>query len=167
VSARILDEHGETVPPGEVGQLHIRGPSVFDGYLDDDDATRRALDDGWMSTGDLARIDEQDRYFLVGRVGDMIISGGLNVYPAEVEATLRSLLPEVEAVVFGLSDPDLGERVCCATTAPIDEAAVTRALRQAFAPYKLPRRWFVVPEIPRNTMGKIQRGALAAACARG
>lgn len=162
----IRDEAGGTVAPGQTGQLHVRGPSVFAGYLRDPDASAAVLVDGWMATGDLGFRDADGYVHLVGRAGDMIISGGLNVYPAEVELALAPLLsPEAEFAVFALPDADLGERVCCATTEAVDVDAVVAALRRTLAPYKLPRRWFHLPALPRNAMGKIQRKLLAARCA--
>lgn len=162
VEARVADEHDRPMPDGEVGEIQIRGPSVFSGYLDDPEATARTLRGGWMHTGDLG-VREPDGWFrIAGRASDLIISGGLNVWPAEVEALLGDLPGVAEIAVFGLPDPDLGERVAAAVvpSAAWDPLELERRARQLVAPYKLPRRWFRVNALPRNALGKVLKAEL-------
>ncbi len=168
VRAKVTDEAGETVPANVTGEIRIAGPSVCAGYHDRPEATRAALGDGWMHTGDLGFVDEDGYFHVVGRMSDMILSGGMNVYPREVEAVLAALPDVAEVAVFGLPDADLGERVSAAIV-PTDTArshggpsiaTLESAVRDALTPYKLPRRWFFVEALPRNAMGKIQKARL-------
>lgn len=158
--ADVVDDEGNPCSVGELGQIRIGGPSVFAGYLGRPEATAAALIDGWMHTGDLGFVDADGYFHVVGRAGDMILSGGFNVYPREVEAALEALVDGIEVAVFGVPDPDLGERVAAAYTGAFLEDAVLAGLRMHLAPYKLPRRWFRVDELPRNSMGKVQKAVL-------
>lgn len=161
VRARVTDEAGADVPVGVTGEIRIAGPSVCAGYLNRPEATEAALGDGWMHTGDLGFVDERGYFHIVGRASDMILSGGLNVYPSEVEAVLVAHPAVREAAVFGLPDPDLGERVCAAVVAdPFDPMALAEHTRAALNAYKLPRRWVEVDALPRNAMGKVQKQVL-------
>lgn len=151
----------------EVGVLEVRGPNVFAGYWRQPEKTRAEFrDDGFFITGDLATIDEAGVVRIVGRDKDMIIAGGLNVYPKEIE-TLIDLLPGVdESAVIGLPHPDFGEVVAAAVRALpgsiVDPEEVVAALRPQLAGFKLPKAVFVVEELPRNTMGKVQKAQLRA-----
>ncbi len=159
VELRITGEDGADVAPGSVGEVRIKGPSLFVGYHGRPDATEAAIGDGWMHTGDLGWQDDDRYVHLVGRRSDMILRGGLNVYPPEVEAVLLGLDGVREAAVFGLPDPDLGERVAVAWAGTAD----ARALREAaevLALFKRPVVWVQVPALPRNTMGKVQKASL-------
>ena len=162
VEGKIVDAQGNTLGPDEVGQVCIRGASVFGGYLGRPEATAEALQDGWMHTGDLGSIDADGYFRIVGRAKDMVISGGLNVYPREVEAKLLKLPGVREVAVFGVPDGDLGEKVAAAVVVegPWEPRALQQALRDQVAPYKLPRRWFRVDALPRNTMGKVGKALL-------
>lgn len=168
VSARIVDPEGRDCAPGEVGELWIRGPSVFSGYLGQPEASARTLVDGWMHTGDLARWegDGEGRIRLVGRARELIISGGFNVYPAEVEAVLSQVEGVEEVAVYGRPDADKGERVCAAVVAWPEETTGVLVARlkdraeERLSPYKRPVEYRFVHGLPRNALGKLQRHRL-------
>ena len=161
--ARIVDPHHDTkiLPAGEVGELVIRGPQLMSGYLDNPEATQQTLRDGWLYTGDLACMDEDGYFKIVDRKKDMIISGGLNVYPAEVEAVLR-LHPGVEdCAVVGVPDNRYGERVTAyiipADGTSIDEQQLKAFCRSQMAGYKIPKTMELRSELPRTFLGKLRR----------
>lgn len=157
--ARIVDERGRDVERGLVGELILHGGHVCSGYWQNAEATEAALCDGWFYTGDLARQDEEGYFYIVGRVKDMIISGGENIYPAEVEAVLHSHAAVASAALIGLPDPKWGEtpvaaivrRAGCAVTA--DE--IISFCADKLARYKIPRHVFFVEEFPLLASGKI------------
>lgn len=153
-----------------IGMLEITGPNVFAGYWRDPDKTRAEFTaDGWFKTGDLGRIDANGYVHIVGRAKDVVISGGYNVYPKEVETELDALTGVLESAVFGVPHPDFGEGVTAAVVprpgAVLSEAEVIKQLQERLARYKVPKRVFLVDELPRNTMGKVQKIALRAAYA--
>jgi fatty-acyl-CoA synthase len=164
--ARTAGPDGAEVPAGEVGELWLRGPHVCKGYWNNPEATAAALDpDGWFHTGDLARRDEEGFYYIAGRQKDMLISGGVNVYPAEIEAELL-LHPAVQdAAVVGLPDSTWGEigagcvvlREACGNVTGEDLAAF---LATRLAKYKIPRRWLFLDALPRTAYGKVIKGEL-------
>ncbi|MEO7688898.1 MAG: malonyl-CoA synthase [Sphingomonas sp.] len=166
VDIRITDP--ETAAPlsqGSIGMIEVRGPNVFAGYWRMPEKTaeeKRAT--GWFITGDLGRFDEAGYLFISGREKDLIISGGLNVYPAEVEALIDELPGVAECAVIGVLHPDLGEGVVAviAAKAPgaVDAGAVRAALADSLASFKRPKLVFVVDQLPRNAMGKIQKAEL-------
>jgi malonyl-CoA/methylmalonyl-CoA synthetase len=163
VSVRIADpETGAPVP--DVGVIEVEGPNVFKGYWRMPDKTAEEFRaDGFFITGDLGRIDERGYVHIVGRAKDLIISGGLNVYPAEVEAVLDAIEGVAESAVIGVPHEDLGEAVVAVLQASdpgLDEAAVIAACAEALARFKQPKRVIFLPELPRNAMGKIQKKAL-------
>ncbi|HMO06126.1 MAG TPA: AMP-binding protein [Paracoccaceae bacterium] len=166
VEVRIL-ANGSEVAPGEVGTIEVRGPNVFKGYWQMPDKTAEDLrPDGWFVTGDLATRDADGYIRIVGRAKDLIISGGFNVYPVEVEEALDAL-PEVrESAVIGLPHPDFGEAVFAVLVpepgARLDPAAVLAGLSGRLARFKQPKAAAVVAELPRNAMGKVQKAALRA-----
>ena len=169
-AVRLVDpETGQQVAPGAVGEIHIRGPGVISRYLNLPQQTAAAFCDGWLVSGDLARRDDDGYVHIVGRAKDLIISGGLNVYPVEVERVLLRH-PDVSAVaVVGLPDPEWGERVVAGVIAapgasPDPEALIAYA-RAHLAPYKCPRAVRLVEEFPRNAMGKVQKARLRTAWA--
>lgn len=162
VRLRITDDEGEDVSTGDVGEVRIAGPSVFAGYHGLPEQTAAAIGDGWMHTGDLGFRDDDGYVHLVGRMTDMIISGGLNVYPPEVEAVLRTVSHVEEVAVFGVPDPDLGERVTAAVVGDADPAALFDAARAVLAPFKCPKRIHRLDALPRNAMGKVQKARLRA-----
>ncbi len=163
VEARIADEGG-VVGEGEVGGIEVRGPNVFRGYWQMPDKTAEEFtSDGFFQTGDLGVMDGEGRVSIVGRAKDLIISGGYNVYPKEVE-TLIDDMPEVsESAVIGVPHPDFGEGVV-AVVVPrdthVDTAMVERALKDRLARFKQPKRVVCVDDLPRNVMGKVQKNAL-------
>ena len=161
--ARIVDAQGRDVARGEVGELWLRGPHVCGGYWEDPAATAAALRDGWWATGDLFTVDDEGYYRVVGRKKEMFISGGENVYPAEVEQALLAHAGVKEAAVVGVPDPRWGE-VGWAFVAPAsaDAGAVRAALEGKLARYKLPKRVIAVDALPRNATGKVVRAQLAA-----
>jgi malonyl-CoA/methylmalonyl-CoA synthetase len=166
VRARVRAE-GAEAPAGEVGIVQVKGPNVFQGYLNAPEKTAAAFtEDGFFITGDLGYLTEDGRLYLVGRQSDMIISGGYNVYPTEVEAALIDLEGVGECAVFGLKHPDFGEAVAAAV-APragheLLEADLIKAARKRLAGYKTPKRVFLLEALPRNAMGKTDRKALRA-----
>ncbi|RBI67719.1 malonyl-CoA synthase [Vreelandella sulfidaeris] len=171
VEMRITNrETGDEVPLGEIGMLQIRGPNVFIGYWRMPDKTREELlDDGFFVTGDLAMVDEQGYVHIVGRDKDLVISGGYNVYPKEVEQVIDELDQVAESAVIGLPHPDFGEGVTAVVVRQqgatpredqLEEAAVINHLDGRLAKYKQPKRVFFVDELPRNTMGKVQKNEL-------
>lgn len=167
-SVRLVDpETGVVVADGAVGEIQIRGPGVIPGYLNLPEQTAAAFCDGWLRSGDLARRDPDGYIHIVGRAKDLIITGGLNVYPVEVERILLEH-PAVSAVaVVGIPDEEWGERVVAAVIPAPDAEVVPDALialaRQHLAPYKCPRAVRLVDDFPRNAMGKVQKARLRAA----
>ena len=167
VELRVADEAGRVLDPGEIGVLEVRGPNVFKGYWRMPEKT--ALEfrpDGFFITGDLARIGPDGYVAIVGRTKDLIISGGLNVYPKEIEAVIDDLEGVVESAVIGVPHPDFGEAVAAvvvaAPGAALDEAAVIAAVRERLASFKVPKRVWFADSLPRNAMGKVQKNALRA-----
>lgn len=155
----------EPLPQGEIGMLEVRGPNVFKGYWRMPEKTRsELLDDGFFVTGDLALVDERGYVQIVGRDKDLVISGGFNVYPKEVEQVIDAL-PEVsESAVIGVPHPDFGEGVTAVVVLlpgqTLAETDVIEALSDHLAKYKQPKRVFFVEALPRNTMGKVQKKQL-------
>ncbi|TVQ86512.1 MAG: malonyl-CoA synthase [Deltaproteobacteria bacterium] len=164
VRAKVVDNQGRQLPDGRVGQLLIAGPSVFDGYLNRPHQSAEALRGGWMHTGDLAAKSDDGYLRIVGRMGEMILSGGMNVYPLEVESVLRDHPAVLDAAVFGLEDADLGERVVAAVvpSAEVDLDELRPWLRERLAGYKCPKEYHAVSDFPRNALGKVQKHRLRA-----
>ena len=166
VSVRVVDETGRPVPPGTVGQLQVRGENVFKGYWRMPESTAREFtSDGYFRTGDLAKADENSYIAIVGRDKDMIISGGLNIYPKEVEGLIDKLHGVVESAVIGLPHFDFGEAVTAVVVRTpgqddTSEATVIQYLKDKIAGYKIPKHVFFVDALPRNTMGKVQKNRL-------
>jgi malonyl-CoA/methylmalonyl-CoA synthetase len=169
VSVRIVDDGLDACAPGVIGDVQVRGSNVFAGYWRMPGKTREEFTvDGWFRTGDLgewvANGDAKGYLRLVGRAKDMIISGGLNVYPKEIEERIDTLPGVAESAVIGVPDPDFGEAVTAVVVAlpghPIHEAAVIGALKGEIATFKVPKRVHVVAELPRNAMGKVQKNVL-------
>ncbi len=157
--ARLLDSEGKSVASGEVGELLLRGPHVCSGYWNNAQATAAALDrDGWFHTGDLARCDEDGDFYIVGRLKDMIISGGLNVYPAEIEAQLLQHTAIIDAAVIGVPHPTWGEvpvAFIIAQSNALTAAEIRELLSTRIAKYKIPADFVFVPEFPRTAYGKV------------
>ncbi|MEB3329386.1 MAG: class I adenylate-forming enzyme family protein [Candidatus Sericytochromatia bacterium] len=162
---RVVDPAGAPVPAGEVGELLLRGPGLMAGYWQDAEATGGVLRDGWLHTGDFGALDAAGRVTVHARRTDLIVSGGANVYPAEVEGALLAHPAIREAAVLGEPDPRWGQRVvACVVLRPGVPAPTLEALRAVLAPrlagYKHPRRVVLVPDLPRLGNGKLDRAAL-------
>jgi malonyl-CoA/methylmalonyl-CoA synthetase len=158
--ARVVGvESRETLPAGEVGEIEVRGPHVFEGYWGRPDATREVFDgDGWFSTGDLGSVSEDGYFTISGRTKELIISGGYNVYPREVEELLEGCPGVTEVAVVGLPDEEFGERVTAVvvrTDPELTEREIQDFCRDDLASYKKPREVVFVDELPRNAMGKV------------
>ena len=166
VEVRVVDaETGEPLPAGQIGVLEVRGPNVFAGYWRQPEKTAEEFRaGGWFVTGDLARIDEDGYVHIVGRAKDLIISGGLNVYPKEVEDQIDILPGVAESAVIGVPHPDFGEAVLAVVVGPpgsaLEEAGIVAGLQDRLARFKQPKRVFVVDALPRNTMAKVQKNML-------
>ncbi len=162
VSLRIADpETGRVLPDGEIGMIEVKGPNVFAGYWRMPGKTAAEFRvDGHFITGDLGMIDERGYVHIVGRGKDLIISGGFNVYPKEVEAEIDAIPGVVESAVIGLPHPDLGEGVTAVVAGKGTEAEVLAALSGRLARFKQPKRVLFVDDLPRNAMGKVQKALL-------
>ena len=166
IELRVTDpETGRPLAAGEIGMIEVRGPNVFPGYWRMPDKTAAEFRaDGFFITGDLGTIDARGYVQIVGRGKDLVISGGYNVYPKEIETELDALPGVVESAVIGVPHPDFGEGVTAVLTvrpgAEVSEADVLASLKQRLANYKLPKRVLVVDELPRNAMGKVQKNLL-------
>ena len=163
VEVRVVDAQGGVMPQGGIGEIEVRGPNVFGSYWRLPEQSASAFSaDGFFHTGDQGRFDQDGYLHIVGRSKDMIISGGLNVYPKEIERELDELPNVAESAVFGIPHVDFGEAVIAAVIAhgEFDEAAALKHLRSRLAGFKLPKRIVTVAELPRNTMGKVQKSRL-------
>ncbi len=163
IENKVVDELGDEVPVGQVGELIVRGPNVMKGYYKMEEETAAAIRDGWLYTGDLARMDEEGYFYIVDRKKELIIVGGYNVYPREVEEVLYDHPQIVEAAVIGVPDPEMGEAVSCYVVKndpALTEDAVMEYCKEHLAKYKLPSQIEFLEELPKNTTGKILRRAL-------
>ena len=166
VNLRITDpETGRAMPHGEIGMIEVKGPNVFVGYWRMPEKTAAEFRaDGYFITGDLGRIDGDGYVHIVGRGKDLIITGGFNVYPKEIEEEIDALPGVIESAVIGLPHPDLGEGVTAIVAAPpeagLQEAAILQVLSTRLAGFKRPKRVLFVDDLPRNAMGKVQKAAL-------
>jgi malonyl-CoA/methylmalonyl-CoA synthetase len=165
VGLRVQDDAGQPVAVGEIGGIQVRGPNVFKGYWRMPEKTAEEFTaDGWFKTGDVGRQDAQGYVTIVGRSKDLIISGGYNVYPAEIEGVINELPGVAESAVVGVPHPDFGEvgvaLLIAKLRAALDTEVILTTLKGQLANFKIPKRCFVVPELPRNTMGKVQKNLL-------
>jgi malonyl-CoA/methylmalonyl-CoA synthetase len=166
VEIRVTDpETGATLPQGEIGMIELKGPNVFKGYWRMPEKTAAEFrPDGFFITGDLGIIDAAGYVSIVGRGKDLVISGGFNVYPKEVESEIDAMEGVDESAVIGLPHADFGEGVTAVVTlkpgANLTEAEVLRRLSDRLAKYKQPKRVIFVDTLPRNTMGKVQKNLL-------
>ncbi len=166
VSVRITDDDDQPVADGTVGQLQVKGNNVFKGYWRLPEKTAEEFTaDGWFRTGDQARRDANGYLSIVGRSKDMVITGGYNVYPKEVESVIDDLDGVLESAVIGLPHADFGEMVTAVVVPqtggpPLDEQQIIRTLKTRLAGYKVPKRVFFIDALPRNTMGKVQKNML-------
>ncbi len=165
VSLRILDGDGKPCPPGAVGGIEVKGPNVFQGYWRMPEKTAQEFTaDSWFRTGDMGMRTPEGYVAIVGRAKDLIITGGLNVYPKEIEEHIDALEGVVESAVIGIADPDFGEAVTAVVVAragsALTEAGVMGALKGEIANFKVPKRVHFLPELPRNAMGKVLKAEL-------
>ena len=164
VTARVTDADGDEITRGEVGILEIKGPNVFAGYWQMPEKTAEEFrPDGFFITGDMATMGTDGRIAIVGRAKDLVITGGYNVYPKEVELVIDAISGVKESAVIGLPHPDLGEAVTAVVVVDggaITEAEIIAALAGSLAKFKQPKRVIFTPELPRNTMGKVQKKTL-------
>jgi malonyl-CoA/methylmalonyl-CoA synthetase len=165
VEVRVVDDAGAPCPAEAVGHIQVRGPNVFMGYLGMPDKTAESFtDDDWFKTGDVGKVGSNNYVTIVGRARDLIITGGFNVYPAEIEDHLNQLPGVAESAVFGVPHPDFGEGVVAAVVpqpgAHLTEAGLIEHTKQRIANFKVPKRVFVLAELPRNAMGKVQKNLL-------
>jgi malonyl-CoA/methylmalonyl-CoA synthetase len=167
VQLRVAGEGDRPLPTGEIGNIEVRGPNVFAGYWRMPEKTAEEFTaDGWFRTGDVGRYDADGYVTIVGRSKDLIISGGYNVYPAEIEGYLNDMDGVAESAVVGVPHPDFGEAVVAVVVAKPgvapDGAALVAQLKGKIANFKVPKKLFVVPDLPRNAMGKVQKNLLRA-----
>jgi malonyl-CoA/methylmalonyl-CoA synthetase len=165
VSVRIVDENGSALPAGETGDLQVKGPNVFSGYWRMPEKTAEDFTaDGFFNTGDKGLIDSDGYVSIVGRAKDMVISGGLNVYPKEIELVIDELPGVVESAVIGIPHADFGEVVIAVVVADansqVEEADIISAAKNELSNFKVPKAVVFLDELPRNAMGKVQKAAL-------
>jgi malonyl-CoA/methylmalonyl-CoA synthetase len=165
VDLRVHGDDGKKLPVGEIGAIQVKGPNVFKGYWRMPEKTAEEFtSDGFFKTGDVGKVDERGYVTIVGRSKDLIISGGYNVYPAEIEGYINDMQGVAESAVIGVPHPDFGEVGVAVVTlkpgASVRPESVLAELKAKLANFKIPKRCFVVPELPRNTMGKVQKNLL-------
>ncbi|MES2510484.1 MAG: malonyl-CoA synthase [Pseudomonadota bacterium] len=165
VSLRVQGDDGQALPAGEIGGIQVTGPNVFKGYWRMPEKTKEEFTaDGFFKTGDVGKIDERGYIVIVGRSKDLIISGGYNVYPAEIEGYINEMPGVAESALVGVPHPDFGEvGVAVLTAKPgvtLDPQQIVASLKSKLANFKIPKQCFVVDELPRNTMGKVQKNLL-------
>jgi long-chain acyl-CoA synthetase len=160
VEMKLVDDEGNEVPDGEIGEIAIRGHNVMKGYYNREDATKEAIDDdGWFKSGDMAKRDEDGYYFIVDRKKELIIRGGYNVYPREIEEVLYEHPAIAEVAVIGIPDDKMGEEVGAAVVLKEGEDAdveeIKAFVKEQVANYKYPRRIWLTDELPKGPTGKI------------
>jgi malonyl-CoA/methylmalonyl-CoA synthetase len=166
VSVRVTDpDTGKELARDSIGMIEVKGPNVFKGYWRMPEKTRSEFrDDGFFITGDLGKIDDKGYVHILGRGKDLVISGGFNVYPKEIETEIDAMPGVVESAVIGVPHADFGEGVTacvvCHPDAGVSETSVLKALDGRLAKFKMPKRVFIVEDLPRNTMGKVQKNVL-------
>jgi malonyl-CoA/methylmalonyl-CoA synthetase len=167
VDLRVQDDDGTALGTGEIGAIQVRGPNVFKAYWRMPEKTAEEFTpDGYFRTGDVGKIDDRGYITIVGRSKDLIISGGYNVYPAEIEGYINELPGVLESALVGVPHADFGEVgvavVVAKPDAVLDGGQIIASLKARLANFKIPKRCVIVPELPRNTMGKVQKNLLRA-----
>jgi malonyl-CoA/methylmalonyl-CoA synthetase len=165
VGVRVHGDKGQPLAAGEIGHIEVKGPNVFKGYWRMPEKTADEFTtDLWFKTGDVGKIDADGYVTIVGRSKDLIISGGYNIYPAEIEGFINDMPGVAESAVVGVPHPDFGEAVVAVLVpkpgAQLDGTAVIGALKQQIANFKVPKFVEVTPDLPRNAMGKVQKNLL-------
>ena len=165
VAGVVVDEENNLLPQGEIGNLQVKGPNVFKGYWGLPEKTKEDFsEDGFFNTGDKGVIDEDGYISIIGRSKDMIISGGLNVYPKEIEFLIDKIEGVQESAVIGLNDEDLGEKVVAIIVSSealtLDEKEVIAEIKKQLAGFKVPKEVKFIENLPRNAMGKVQKNIL-------
>jgi long-chain acyl-CoA synthetase len=161
VEIAILDLDGKPVPPGEEGEVCARGPGIMKGYWNDEEQTARTIRDGWLHTGDVGRLDDEGYLYIVDRIKDLIIRGGFNVYPRDVEDALLEHPDIIQAAVVGRPDAESGEEVVAAVAvrpgATVTAEEIVAWSRERLARYKYPREVRILPAVPLTSVGKTDR----------
>jgi malonyl-CoA/methylmalonyl-CoA synthetase len=165
VKLRVQGDDGKALPVGEIGNIQVKGPNVFQAYWRMPEKTKEEFTaDGFFKTGDVGKYDERGYVTIVGRSKDLIISGGYNVYPAEIEGYINEMPGVAESALVGVPHPDFGEVgvavVIAKPGAQLNADAIVATLKSQLANFKIPKKCFVVAELPRNTMGKVQKNLL-------
>ena len=165
VTVCVMGDDGQVLPTGEIGSIQVKGPNIFKGYWRMPEKTKEEFTaDGFFKTGDVGKVDERGYITIVGRSKDLIISGGYNVYPAEIEGYINDMPGVAESALVGVPHPDFGEVgvavVIAKPGSTVDAAQITATLKSSLANFKIPKQCFVVAELPRNTMGKVQKNLL-------
>ena len=162
VEVRIIAEDGSLLPHGAIGSLEVKGDHVFKGYWKLPEKTAAEFKGDWFITGDIATLSDDGYVSIVGRGKDLIISGGLNIYPKEIEDVLNDQDGVIESAVVGVPHPDFGEGIVAILVgdSELDTDALQSACREKLAGFKFPRRWIQLDALPRNTMGKVQKNLL-------
>ena len=164
--AKVVDAEGNTLPPEAPGEIMVRGPNVMKGYYKAPEETVKALtSDGWLHTGDLAYVDKEGFFFITGRIKELIIKGGENIAPREIDDVLLQHPAVGEAVAFGTPHAAWGEEVAAAVVlkSPATEKELVAFARERLADHKVPKKLYLVEKIPRTATGKIQRRSVAEA----
>jgi acyl-CoA synthetase (AMP-forming)/AMP-acid ligase II len=158
VEVAILDDEGNELPPGEVGALHVKSDALFEGYVSGEDVPAR---DGYLSMGDLGWVDDEGRLFVEGRSDEMVVVGGENVYPVEVEEVIGHLDGVRGVAVVGVSDEEFGQVLAAFVEVSVDPGRVKEACRRDLASFKVPKVVRVVDALPRTDTGKVRKQELA------
>ena len=162
MSIQIRRENGELADVGEIGKIYVRSPMTFIGYITEPGQHVQSIEDeqGWVTVGDMGRVDEEGYLYVAGRENNMILYGAMNLFPEEIEAVL-TMHPDVEkAAVVGLSDPYWGQVAAGVVQGKVSVLDLKRLCKVHLASYKVPRKWYFIEEMPLTTSGKIARGEL-------
>ncbi len=159
-----MSDDNEAVPLNEIGHIQVKGKNLFNGYWMNPDKTKEDFTaDGYFKTGDLGTLDEEGYLSIVGRSKDMVITGGLNVYPKEIEVTIDGIDGVIESAIIGIPHPDLGEAVVAVIEGDqktLEESFILETVKRQHAGYKCPKKVIFVNQLPKNTMGKVQKNKL-------